>query len=61
MAGIPFLVAIRYVALGVFLAVDVYWWGRAITSPPSQRRGNTVAALLYLVPVVVALFAIAFP
>jgi hypothetical protein len=55
-----FYVVSRFVALGMLLILDVLWWRRALTSPPPQRRGNILVALIGLVPVVLTLLAIAF-
>jgi hypothetical protein len=56
----PFYVVSRFVALGALLILDVLWWRRALTNPPSQRRGNILVALIGLTPVVATLLAIAF-
>jgi hypothetical protein len=61
LSGVSWYVAVRFVALGVFVATDVMLWQRAVTSPPSHRRVQVAAALWGLVLVVGTVLAILFP
>jgi hypothetical protein len=58
--GVPFAVAIRYVALGVLVAEDANLWVLAIMRP-SQRRLLIITALVMLAAAVVTLLDIIVP
>ncbi len=52
MPSVPWYVAARYVALGVFWVGDAFLWRWVRIAPPSRRRGRVVVATLGLVLVV---------